>query len=205
MVSRQFDRGAFSGLSDTLESLSIYSNKLETISGDSFDGLSLLKKLELGNNQLKIVIPAWFSQLPALEYLDIGENQFETIPDKTFSQLTNLEILAMYQNKFETIPEDAFEGLNKLKKLVLHEGNLKTLSFALVENKPHLELLQIFGNPLECDCRLAWVRTMADILNKIPFAGYAPLCASPPPVKGTPVVAYNISMCAATTTETGIS
>ena len=312
--------GAFSDLSDTLESLYLDHNKLETMPEDVFGGLGQLKNLYLPNNQFKTVIPAWFNPLPALEHLSLSLNQFETIPDKTFNklhklrklelsanqlktvsavwfsqltaletlyfdnnqfesipddtfktlnqlvnlylygnrlnklskalfshtpalqilhlggnhlrtipddtfddlhqlkylslwynflttvktawfrQLTNLETLKLSLNQFETIPEDAFEGLNKLKTLELNHYRLKTLSYALVQNKPHLESLTLYGNPLECDCRLAWVRTMADILS-----GFKALCASPPSVKETPVVAYDISMCNATTTETGIS
>ena len=316
--------GAFSDLNDTLESLSLDNNKLETMPEDVFDGLGKLKKLRLVWNQLKIVIPDWFSQLPALELLDLSFNNLETIPDKSFDklhklnllalssnrlttvsaawfsqltaldelylsdnqfefihddafqtlnqlvrlelfynsklknisnllfnrtpslqildigvnrlltipddmfndlrqltelslsandlttvktawfkQLTHLETLNLSGNKFETIPENAFERLSKLKKLDLSYGSLKSLSCALVQNKPHLESLTLYGNPLECDCRLAWVQTMADILSKDP--DNIALCASPPPVNGTAVVAYNISMCAVTTTETGIS
>ena len=316
--------GPFSDLSDTLESLSLNNNKLETMPEDVFDGLSKLKKLSLAWNQLKIVSPAWFSQLPALEHLDLTGNDFETIPDKSFDklhklkvlalssnrlktvsaawfsqltaleglylsdnqfefiqdeafktlnqlvrlelffnsrlkeiskvlfshtpalqildigvnrllmipddifndlhqlkelslryndlttvktawfrQLTNLEHLDLSNNKFETIPEGAFDGLTQLKTFRLTDGSLKTLSYALVQNMPHLQSLALNGNPLECDCRLAWVRSMADILSRKP-ANIA-LCASPPPVNGTAVVAYDISTCAATTTETGIS
>ena len=214
--------GVFSHLSDTLEQLSLHDNELKTMPGDSFDGLGQLRVLYLGNNYFKTVIPAWFSQLPLLDHLDLSENKLETIPDKSFNKLHKLEVLHLYNNGLETvntacfsqltaleelylyknqlafIQNDAFKDLIQLKYLWLNQNRLKTLSSAVVQNKPHLVQLTLNGNPLECDCCLAWVRKMAHILKEHPIA----LCASPPPVNGTSVVAYDISLCAAN--ETGI-
>ena len=216
--------GAFSDLNDTLVSLYLDHNKLETMPEDVFGGLDQLRTLHLGNNQLKIAIPTWFSHTPALRVLFFDGNNLQTMPDDIFNdlhqlvhlflsdndlktvktawfrQLTNLKSLYLEKNQLETIPEDAFQELNSLTTLWLNSNCLKTLSYALVPNKTQFESLTLYGNPLECDCRLAWVRAMADILSTIHIA----LCASPPPVNGTEVVAYDISMCAATTTETGI-
>ena len=192
--------GAFSDLSDTLEHLYLNDNELKTLPEDSFDGLGQLMALYLGKNNLKTLPDDIFNDLPHLRLLFLGSNGLKTLKTAWFRHLTNLQYIDLRKNEFETIPENAFEGLNHLRGLWLSQNRLKTLSYALVQNKPNLDSLALYGNPLACDCRLAWVRTMADKLR-----GFTPLCASPPLIKGTRVVAYDISMCAATSTETGMS
>ena len=159
-------------------------------------------KLEIsGKTKLSTVPTGSFNGLKVKE-IRLENIGITAIQAGAFSDLNDtLEILYLDLNQLETIPEDAFQGINLLKTLWLHNNRLKTLSYALVQNKPHLESLTLYGNPLECDCRLAWVRKMAHMMS----ADHTALCASPPPVEGSRVVVYDISMCAATTTETGIS
>ena len=194
--------GAFADLNDTLVSLYLKHNKLETMPEDIFDGLGQLKTLHLENNQFKIVIPKWFSHTPALRTLSFDGNNLQTMPDDIFNDLHQLERLNISHNYLKIVKTAWFRQLTNLKILHLENNQLETIpGDAFQELKPHLDSLALYGNPLACDCRLSWVRTIADILSKDSIA----LCVSPPPVNGTSVVAYDISMCAATTTETGIS
>ena len=210
----------------SLETLWLRDNTFRLLADGAFNGLKQLKKLEIGSTQLLKLSAAWWREMPALEDLDMSYNWQVTFTDGVFSGMNQLkklrldgttltsvsatwwsdmpllEELLLNQNYLaNNIPDGAFNGLKQLKILSMFDNRLKSVSAAWWRNQnmPHLESLVIYQNPLECDCHLAWLRTMRTILR------YNPRCASPPSVNGMSVVAYDISKCIIATTEPGNS
>ena len=160
--------------------------------------MPLLEELSLIVNSLVNMPDGAFNGLKQLKILRLDSNTLTTVSAAWWSQMPALEELRLANNKIETLADGILNGLNQLKTLDLSSNRLHTISAVLFQNMPNLESLYIHQNQLECDCRLAWLR-VTSILR------YTPFCASPPSVKDSPVVAYDISMCVITTTEPGNS
>ena len=93
----------------------------------------------LKNNNLRH-IDDYYSYFDRIRYLDIGNNQIVSINASFLSRLTNSKTLVLFnlaENQLRRIPE-TFQELTKLEKLLLS------------------------GNPIHCDCSMAW---MIDWLN----------------------------------------
>ena len=78
----------------------------------------------------------------------------------------------------------------------VRDNRLTTLDRPLIDDITHLERLWLDGNPLHCDCELAWLRQLA---VRVTVDGAA--CRSPADVAGQLAICYNISSCANVTDE----
>ena len=203
---------AFSDVGRELENLKLCCT-LETIPDDAFGGLDQLRELHLSHNQLQTVNQRTFDHLPRLVVLYLDDNQLETIHDEAFDGLRKLKILRLVKNRLktvshtmfshlshlvalnlghnqlETIPDDAFLGLGQLKFLVISSNRLTSLNATLVIHLSHLSALSLEDNPLACDCRLAWMQTMA---TNVTVSG---VCTSPPTAKDQSITSYDVSQC----------
>ena len=109
---REIKGGQFNDLTH-LESLHLWSNGIEIIEENTFDGLSNLKSLWLTSNRLTSLSKDTFEGVPNLEYLALFQNELRTLDDGLFSGLTSLHTLLLFENELNelNLAEATFEAL----------------------------------------------------------------------------------------------
>lgn len=193
---------AFKGL-NLLTILNLSGAGLLNISGNAFRGLNALRNLVLTDNRLSKIPTKQISILSRLEELAIGQNDFTELPLDVFKGLVNLRKLditgasslekiekgALTQNmnletlvlcsnkKLASLEDGTFAGLPNLRHLVLRDNAFATFPESLVA-WPELRKLDVSENPLECSCKLLWLRELLIRRNASQV-----LCAQPASLK----------------------
>uniref|UniRef100_H2XJT9 LRRNT domain-containing protein n=1 Tax=Ciona intestinalis TaxID=7719 RepID=H2XJT9_CIOIN len=152
-------------------------NELSALPANAFRGQTKLKRLILDHNDIEKVDPACFNKLPKLLYLDISINKITKLPRRVFSRLANLKVLDLSQNSLDSVSAATFDGLRNLEALFLQNNpTLNYIPATTFTNLPRLKYLflygcglrsvsipdtglnvkyiWLFGNPLNCNCRL---------------------------------------------------
>lgn len=176
--------GSFRNLR-ALNQLRLNSASLFNITGTTFVGLENVRILDLSDNRLHRIPTAELAALVRLEELSLGQNDFTVVPDGAFAGITNLrrldisgslklqqvqagafasntnvEAITIAANKALTeVQEGAFSGLPHLRHIVLRDNALTTLAEG-VFTWADLQTLDVSENPLQCDCRLVWLRNL---------------------------------------------
>ncbi|XP_068606372.1 vasorin b [Brachionichthys hirsutus] len=133
------------GVHPSTKSLYLFSNGIEQLSSEDFEGLENLEMLDLSQNKLSELPERVFEHLTSLRNLDLSSNQITYISDECFKGTALLERLYLYSNHIETIHPAAFNNLEHLLELKL-QGNQLTLLPALL--MPQLLLLDLRFNVL---------------------------------------------------------
>lgn len=193
---------AFKGL-NRLTILNLSGAGLLNISDNAFRGLQVLRELVITDNRLKKVPTKQLSLLNRLEELAIGQNDFTTLEMDGFKGLVNLrklditgasllekvekgaltenlnlETLILSSNKkLASVEEGSLAGLPNLRELTLRDNAFKTFSESLVA-WPELRKLDVSENPLDCNCKLLWLRELLVRRNASQV-----LCAQPTSLK----------------------
>jgi len=63
----------------------------------------------------------------------------------------------MADNRLTDLPENVLRHSPRLRRLNLDGNELTTLRQCVVARKSRLTALSLVGNPVRCDCRLAWI------------------------------------------------
>lgn len=187
---------AFNGLS-TLKHLDISSNSL---ADPSFNGLNNLVYINMSNNLVQRITASQYRSLGSLRELDLSFNQMIELSTSSFDGLQSLEILTMTNEPYlHTIRLNAFSGLVNLRKLNLSSCSalekidenafelddrleVLDLSNCHLERLPSklvkwtkLKSLNIYGNPLHCDCEL--LSFLPEVLRALSLNAF---CFTPP-------------------------
>lgn len=133
------------GVPTFTKSLYLFSNGIEGLTTEDFDGLDNLEMLDLSQNKLTELPERVFEPLTSLRNLDLSSNQITHISEECFQGLALLERLYLYSNVIETIHPAAFNGLEHLLELKLQGNQLRSLP-AL--SMPQLLLLDLRFNVL---------------------------------------------------------
>ncbi|XP_013865533.1 vasorin b [Austrofundulus limnaeus] len=133
------------GVPTSTQSLYLFSNGIENIKAEDFDGLVKLEMLDLSQNKLTHLPERVFEPLTSLKNLDLSSNQINHISEKCFHGATKLERLYLYSNSIKTIHPAAFNGLDHLLELKLQGNMLTSLPTLLM---PQLLLLDLRFNAL---------------------------------------------------------
>ncbi|XP_069496808.1 matrix-remodeling-associated protein 5 [Ambystoma mexicanum] len=106
-----------------VERINLGFNSIQSLSGNSFEGLSKLELLMIHGNEIQAIPNGVFRDLTSLQVLKMSYNKLKVISGQTFQGLSGLMRLHIDHNKIELIHPNAFNGLTSLRLLHL-EGNL---------------------------------------------------------------------------------
>ncbi|XP_022085528.1 leucine-rich repeat and immunoglobulin-like domain-containing nogo receptor-interacting protein 4 [Acanthaster planci] len=176
--------GAFTGLTN-LTSLILKLNKLQALTSGAFTGAQRLRTLDLSLNNITVIQPGTFTGLTSLRKLFLQENDIKSIDRGALFGLQSLNLLALQNNRLQYIHSRSFDGMTQLQTLQLSENNLASLpdlTFLL----PTLQDIWISGNPINCDCRIEFLRRgLVDERGSITLHISHPiLCVNPPSLYG---------------------
>ncbi|XP_068191938.1 vasorin b [Antennarius striatus] len=133
------------GVHPSIKSLYLFSNGIERLAQEDFEGLENLEMLDLSQNKLSELPEGVFQHLTSLRNLDLSSNQITYISEECFKGTALLERLYLYSNHIEAIHPAAFNSLEHLLELKL-QGNQLTSLPAL--SMPQLLLLDLRFNVL---------------------------------------------------------
>uniref|UniRef100_A0A3Q3WL80 EGF-like domain-containing protein n=1 Tax=Mola mola TaxID=94237 RepID=A0A3Q3WL80_MOLML len=125
--------------------LFLFSNGIEVLTSEDFDGMDSLEMLDLSQNKLTELPERVFEHLTSLRNLDLSSNQITHISEECFQGMALLERLYLYSNQIETIHPAAFNGLEYLLELKLQGNHLTSLPALAL---PQLLLLDLRFNAL---------------------------------------------------------
>jgi hypothetical protein len=184
--------------STQLRSINLKNNKISTTTNVSFD-LDQLIRLDLSGNAFIVIESNSFGtgKFKGLQSLILdGNTQLTTIEKFGLSGMANLREISIQNNpKLVAIHPQAFhgeenEGLVESSPKIVRLGNngLTSIGYGLLKWS-ELEILELNGNPWNCDCDLQWVpsfwthqKTDASIFTRANF-----ICDEPKPLHGIPV------------------
>ncbi|CAL4149794.1 unnamed protein product [Meganyctiphanes norvegica] len=156
---------------DSLKSLTLSGNPLPTdMPSGVFQPLYNLENIYLHNLKLTTIAPGTFDNLWKLNVVMLSSgNHFKSLPAGLFnSRSPRLSWLDFWGNDIQDVDQHAFPVLNQGYTINLHNNKMSILKEGvwrpLMENGVELRLI---GNPLECDCGMAWLITDGNMMGKI--------------------------------------
>lgn len=154
--------------------------RLNTLLPNSLNGLNLTS-LTLSHCNLSSVPYASLRHLVYLLYLDLSYNPIISIQPNLLRDLLWLQEFHLVGGNLQRVEPGAFHGLVHVRVFNVSLNQLSTLEETVFQSVGTLQVLQLDGNPLACDCRLFWVLQRHLHLNA---NGQPPSCASPVQVQG---------------------
>uniref|UniRef100_H2XWQ8 LRRNT domain-containing protein n=1 Tax=Ciona intestinalis TaxID=7719 RepID=H2XWQ8_CIOIN len=126
---------------------------LTSLDMDALYDLEHLVVLDLSGNGIEFIFNGVFSRLANLKVLDLSQNSLDSVSAATFDGLRNLEALFLQNNPtLNYIPATTFTNLPRLKYLFLYGCGLRSVS--IPDTGLNVKYIWLFGNPLNCNCRL---------------------------------------------------
>lgn len=131
-----------------LTKLMLSEKMIETLSENSFKGLTLLKELNLFTNNIESLPVNLFKDLRRLETISLASNMIEELGDDLFMDNSRLKVIELFTNKIETLSEKLLRNLWNLEELDLNFNRLKHLSANTFKNNKKLTTLSLRGNKI---------------------------------------------------------
>ncbi|XP_077358318.1 chondroadherin-like b [Festucalex cinctus] len=198
-----FPKGAFKLLPGLL-ALHLENNSIARLEGDALNGAESLRALYLTGNAVERVSPEALERAADLHTLHLAGNELKEVPADALSKLGNLKDLRLSGNAIRWVGPNAFQPLGEsLTELYLDHMGLEKMSQSSLaglgpglrslflegnqlEEVPDLhpltslEVINLAGNPLMCDCPLLPLRLWIEKVNLKVRA----TCANPPELRG---------------------
>ena len=137
--------------------------RLDAIGLERFDAslatsLRSARLLDLSANRLSSVDPSAFRPLADLRRLDLSRNQLTRLPRDFSRHLSTVERLNLSRNAISDVERTSLSGLIRLRQLDLSRNRIQVMPEALETVLAPVESFDVSGNPLHCNCELAWLR-----------------------------------------------
>lgn len=120
-----------------LRVLDLVSNRITSLEGRLFDGLSHLHDLLLGHNLIRKIPRDAFHGLTKLQVLDLESNEIDEIHPEAFLAFTQLEDLNLGNNMFPMLPTAGLDRILHLKTF----NNPRLREFPAPESFPRVQTL----------------------------------------------------------------
>lgn len=122
-----------------ITNLDLMNNYIESVSDDSFKGLTKLRSLMLCYNSIRTLDENAFADLESLMYLDLNENELRDLPKNVFRRLINLTNISIANNDISHIPKNLFGSNRNMTIVNMHNNKrLSQLPHLLFANFPKL-------------------------------------------------------------------
>ncbi|XP_059091196.1 leucine-rich repeat neuronal protein 3-like isoform X2 [Tigriopus californicus] len=180
----------------SLNSLSLANNSFDQIPNEELSLIrSTLTVLDLSGLHITDIHNHDFFGFHALRMLKINQMPFlERVEVLAFSSLTSLQRLDMQDNPhLHYIDPQAFyrtidgQLKNTPKEIYLANNNLTFISGSMFYPW-EIDVLDLSGNPLECDCNLEWINHLPEVIDNIDSL----ICHGPAELKDEPVVMMSV-------------
>ncbi|XP_060577931.1 leucine-rich repeat-containing protein 4-like [Ruditapes philippinarum] len=130
------------------------------IQNNAFSGIETsLEMLSLQNNKLN-VSQFWMdlSTLTNLLVLEVDNTGIENIPDRAFRNNVKLTNLHIADNNINSLKQETFFGpRDTLQTININRNKIQTVDQCTLSDFPVRPKLTLVGNPLNCNCDLAWL------------------------------------------------
>ena len=159
-----------------LQFLHLAKNSLTTLDYHIFPPLSQVEVIILHHNNFTEVVSLPDEYFPRLKTLDLGNNKIKNVVQSISGNLfpTSIEEIILLANKIIFIDNYLF-ALPHLKYVDLRMNeisNLSRLALAVTPGKNIPVVYSLFGNPFNCDCKLAWLKIVSTLQHDIADAQY---------------------------------
>ena len=183
-------KSIFQGLGDSVKVLNFAENQIAKIESGTFESLKGLEELYLDQqpdlsgvlnertfggleqslrvlsiNRVKFSSGNWAAVkiLAGLQTLRLAHNNIINVPDSTFLQLNQMTKLDLSYNDITSLSQKSLYGLQgSLTSINLENNQISTLDNCVFYQFDKLKTIRLKENPLNCDCRLRWLRTWLD-------------------------------------------
>ncbi|XP_791913.4 slit homolog 3 protein [Strongylocentrotus purpuratus] len=112
----------------TIKSLTLSTNKLETVQEGALWGFTTLEVLSLSLNKLRLLTNKSFCRLESLTELDISYNKLTSFSYGTFACLQNLKQLNASGNLLQTLSPGYFHGMSSILTISLSSNRIDALN-----------------------------------------------------------------------------
>ena len=173
--------------------LSLKRNQLGTITVDVFDRVTSIEFLDISDNRLSDIPPAVQHASASIVRVNMNNNQITSLSNwiDPSNRRSNIEWLELRGNEISEIQVGVLDTIEEsLMKLDLRYNKLTGLNEEVFMKLTRLDTLWLAGNPIACNCELAWLRGLGPQVE-LDWAE----CSSPDSVKGALVMCYTIADC----------
>lgn len=134
-----------------LEEIDLSYSAIKHIDAVAFRSCRNLKSLNLYGNIIKRLPGNVFLSLGTLQALNLGFNRFKCLDAQIFEPLVNLKTLNLCCGPLENLPVSFLRESQSLEELLIYGNDLDNVDVeSIVQNLPHLQVLDYRGNELEC-------------------------------------------------------
>ncbi|XP_053561412.1 toll-like receptor 8 [Bombina bombina] len=179
--------------------LDISHNRLHKIPSKALRNLpKSLQKLFLNDNDIEIFEWELLKQLENLKFLDLSNNQLAIITGNLSNQTNSLQKIILKSNRIFQLPVSFLHNVRSLINLDLSNNLIETInkSVFLSGNENYLNVLELEGNPFDCNCGiiefLSWIKKNN---VTIPRLATDVTCATPIIRKGESIIYFDVKTC----------
>ncbi|CAH0730824.1 unnamed protein product, partial [Brenthis ino] len=132
-----------------LQMLLLFSNEIEYVDVDAFEGLTQLRNLSLNSNRISVLPARALGAAPRLRRADLYDNSIRELGEGVFWGLDELAMVVLFNNRVQlTLYNRTFANLPSLTELKLEGNSIETLPGDLLSNSTSLKKLYLQRNQL---------------------------------------------------------